>query len=93
MSEQAQAQSRLSWGQFSLRSMMMFVTVLCVLLALMVVPPLLALVIAAMYIGLTGFLVIGIWEGAVGFVLFVSVPLSPTCADTPYRWRVGVLSI
>ncbi len=63
MSEQAQAQSRLSWGQFSLRSLMIVVTAFCVMLALMVVPPLLAMATAAMYMGVTGILAIAIWEG------------------------------
>ena len=63
MSEQALAPSHPAWRQFSLRTLMIAVTVLCVLFALAVAPPLLALVMAAMYFAGTGILAIAIWQG------------------------------
>lgn len=63
MSQQADLQGRSFLGQFSLRSLMLWVTAICVLLGLALAPPLLILVIAATYMSLTGVLVIAVWEG------------------------------
>ena len=63
MYEQAQTQGHRRWAQFSLRALMIGVTIFSVLLALTMVPPLLAMAVGAMYIGLTGVLAIAIWQG------------------------------
>lgn len=63
MYEQASTDVRQGWGQFSLRTLMVAITVFCVLFALMATPFLLAIVMAAAYMGLTGMLVVAIWEG------------------------------
>ena len=63
MYEQGQTRARRRWVQFSLRGLIIAVTVFSVMLALMMVPPLLAMALSAIYIGLTGVLAIAIWQG------------------------------
>lgn len=59
MYEQAQTDSDGSWGPFSLRGLMILVTIFSVMLVLIAVP----MAFAALYVGLTGILAIAIWEG------------------------------
>ncbi len=63
MVEQVRAEGHSSWAQFSLRALMIAVTIFSVLLALAMVPPLLAIVFAVFYVALAGILVIAVWQG------------------------------
>src|SRR5688500_5481694 len=62
MFEHVAARGRVWWSQYSLRTLMIAVTVFSFVCALFVIPPLLVLVIATLYASLTGMLVIALWN-------------------------------
>ena len=49
--------------QFGLRSLMILMTACCIVLATLTVPPMMALAIAALFMAVSGVLVITIWRG------------------------------
>ena len=63
MSSQAALATPPNRTQFNLRSLMLGVSVVCVICAFIAVPPLLALVSGVIYAVLTGVLAITIWKG------------------------------
>ena len=73
MHEQAVAANPSWWRQYSLRSLMIAITVICVLCALIAMPPLLALVCILLYVALTGATAITIFYGR-GWIQAFAVP-------------------
>ena len=63
MHEQVSAVNPGWWRQFSLKSLMIAVTVICVLCALVAMPPLLALVCGFLYVALSGAMAMTLFYG------------------------------
>jgi hypothetical protein len=94
MRAEASTNSHAWWRQFSLLALMAGVTVFCVVCALIVIPPLLALACVVIYVLLTGVLAISLWYGrgwlrafAVGATLpHISGYLMALSSPHPWGW-------